>query len=79
MRWEVYEYIQSNEDLQRFIREQPIWYRKLMKEPTNIEEFELAMNQYYKKTIPDQVYKLQQHIQMVSFALDMLYAMKNNT
>lgn len=76
MRQEIIEFIKSNEDLQKFIREQPIWYRKLTREPINVEEFELAMMQYYKKTIPDRVDKFQNQIQMASFLVEMFKSMR---
>lgn len=78
MRQELYEFIQSNEDLQKFIREQPIWYRKLTREPVNVEEFELAMMRHYKKTIPDRVDKFQNQIQMASFLVEMFKSMRSN-
>lgn len=76
LRSELYDYIQNNEDLQKFIREQPIWYRKLSRDPLKIQEFELAMMQYYKKTIPDRVDKFQNQIQMASFLVEMFKSMR---
>lgn len=77
LRQELIEFIQTNEDLQKFIREQPIWYRKLTREPMDIDKFELAMMQYYKKTIPDRVDKFQNQIQMASFLVEMFKSMRS--
>lgn len=78
MRAELYDFIQSNDDLKRFIREQPIWYRRLTRNPQEVEKFEIAMMNHYKKTIPDKVGKLQNQVQMASFLLEMFQTMRNN-
>ncbi len=79
MRKELYDLIQSNEDLKKFIREQPIWYRKLTRNPLEVEKFEIAMMTHYKKTIPDRVNKFQNQVQMAALLLDMFQGMRNNS
>ena len=37
MRIDVYTYLQKNRELIEFLREQPIWYRKLRRDPSQIE------------------------------------------
>ncbi|MFX3622480.1 MAG: YlbE-like family protein [Ectobacillus sp.] len=76
MRRELVEFLQSREDLQKFIREQPHWYRKLSRNPSEREAFELAAMQYFKKTIPDQVAKFQNQLSMASIMLEMFQYMK---
>ena len=44
MRSELMEFIKADEDLSRYIREQPYWYRKLTRNPEEKEAFELAMH-----------------------------------
>jgi hypothetical protein len=66
-----------NEDLLKFIREQPYWYRKLSRGPLEVESFELAMMQHYKKTIPDRVNKLQSQVQLATFLVDIFRGMKS--
>ncbi|ENQ3104577.1 YlbE-like protein [Bacillus sp. 491mf] len=76
MRSELIEFIKSNEDLQKYIREQPHWYRKLSRNPSEKEAFELAAMQYFKKTIPDKVEKFQNQLSVASLMIDMFQYMK---
>jgi hypothetical protein len=76
VRQEIYELLQSQEDLKRFIREQPIWYRRLTRNPADVEAFELAMLHHYKKTIPDRVVKFQNQVQMASLMIDVFQVMR---
>ena len=48
MRAEIMEFIKADEDLSRYIREQPYWYRKLTRNPEEKEAFELAAMQHFK-------------------------------
>lgn len=76
MRAELLEYIRSDEDLERYIREQPYWYRKLSRDPGEKEAFELAALQYFKKTIPDKVAKFQNQLSVASLMIDMFQYMR---
>jgi hypothetical protein len=77
MRKDVLEYIESQKDLKKFIREQPIWYRKLSRNPYDLRAVEIESLNYYKKTIPDQVNKFTNSVQMASMMFHMFQAMKN--
>ncbi|WP_042356364.1 YlbE-like family protein [Bacillus rubiinfantis] len=77
MRSEVLQYIGRQQELKRFIREQPIWYRKLSRNPYDLEALEVASLHYYKKTIPHQVEKFSHGVQMASMMYSMFLAMKN--
>ncbi|TYR82608.1 hypothetical protein FZC66_03160 [Priestia megaterium] len=77
MRKNVYEYIQSKPKLNDFIREQPMWYRRLTRDPDQVEKFELASMQYYKQTIPDKVEKFSNSIQMANMMFHMFQSMKS--
>ncbi|CAM4031834.1 hypothetical protein BAMA_09045 [Bacillus manliponensis] len=76
MRAEILEYIRADEDLERYIREQPYWYRKLSRNPDDKEAFELAAMQYLKKTIPDKVTKFQNQLSVASLMIDMFQYMR---
>ncbi|MBO1624839.1 hypothetical protein COE15_03050 [Bacillus cereus] len=76
MRAELMEFIKADKDLERYIREQPHWYRKLSRNPKEKEAFELAALQYYKKTIPDKVAKFQNQLAVASIMIDMFQYMK---
>lgn len=75
MRPEIREYISQNQELQKFIREQPQWYRTLTRNPNFINTFEIAALHYYKKTIPHQVEKFSNGVQMASMMISMFQAM----
>ncbi|MDM5189643.1 YlbE-like family protein [Bacillus sp. DX4.1] len=76
MRAELVEFLKSNEDLERYIREQPYWYRKLSRNPKEKDAFELAALQHFKKTIPDKVAKFQNQLSVASIMIDMFQYMK---
>ncbi|MBP3040065.1 YlbE-like family protein [Bacillaceae bacterium Marseille-Q3522] len=79
MRKELYDYMNREKELIQFIREQPHWYRKLSRNPQNISLIEIAALQYYKKTIPDQVAKLTNGVQMASMMISLFQAMNQKT
>lgn len=78
MRKDVLDYILSNHELKKFLREQPIWYRKLSRNPNDLEAFEIAYLHAYEKTFPHQVEKISNGIQMVSMMLSMFQMMNEN-
>ncbi|MEH7334910.1 YlbE-like family protein [Neobacillus drentensis] len=77
MRKDVLEYLESQKDLKQFVREQPLWYRKLSRNPFDLQSLEVASLHYYRKTIPDQVEKFSNSVQMASMMYSMFQAMKN--
>ncbi len=72
MRAEIIEYISQNKDLQNFLREQPIWYRKLSRHPYDLEKFEIAAMNYYKRTIPHKIERLSNGMHIAKLMLNML-------
>jgi hypothetical protein len=76
MRKDVLDFLQGNEDYIKFIRNQPRWYRTLSRNPGQLEEFRLASLQFFGKTIPQRVDKLQNQVQMASFMVEMFQALK---
>jgi hypothetical protein len=77
MRKNVYEYLQSKPKLIQFLREKPIWYRKLTRNPDDLEQFELASMHHFKQTIPHKVEKFTTSVEMANMMLHMYQAMKN--
>ncbi|WP_442599375.1 YlbE-like family protein [Neobacillus sp. D3-1R] len=75
MRTEIMEYLQEKKDLKEFIRQQPIWYRKLGRNPHDLQSFEVASLHYFRKTIPDHVEKFSNSVQMASMMMHMFQAM----
>ena len=79
MRIDVYTYLQKNRELIEFLREQPIWYRKLSREPSQIENLEIAALHYYQKTIPHQIEKFSNGVQMASMMVSMFKIMNDQS
>jgi len=79
MRREVLDYLERQKDLKQFVREQPLWYRKLTRNPDDLQSLEIASLHYYKKTIPDQVEKISNSVQMASMMYNMFQAMKTQS
>lgn len=75
MRSEITDLIKQNPDWNRFIREQPIWYRKLSRNPNDWETFEITALHYYRKTIPHKVEQFSNSVQMASMMISMFQAM----
>ncbi|MED4804727.1 YlbE-like family protein [Bacillus atrophaeus] len=76
MRKDVQEFIMADEERRRFIREQPIWYRRLGRNPDELAAFQLAMMNYYEKTIPHRVHQFTNGIQMAQMMVQMFQAMR---
>ncbi|KKB73863.1 MULTISPECIES: YlbE-like family protein [Bacillus] len=76
MRKEVQEYVFASEERRRFIREQPIWYRRLSRRPDDLSEFQLDMMNFYEKTIPHRVSQFSSSLQMAQMMIQMFQAMR---
>ncbi|TKC18545.1 YlbE-like family protein [Robertmurraya kyonggiensis] len=77
MRREIMDVILADHDLKRFLHEQPIWYRKLGRNPGDLQSFQIAALQYHRKTIPDRVEKFSTGVQMASMMMGMFQAMNS--
>lgn len=77
MREEIQQYLAANKELQRFIREQPYWYRRLSREPDSLEQFEIASLHYFKKTIPHHVERFSNSLHMAQMMIGLFQTMKN--
>ncbi|MDQ0860261.1 YlbE-like family protein [Bacillus sp. V2I10] len=76
MRKEIQEMIAADNELKKFLREQPYWYRKLARNPQDTESMKLAMMNYYQKTIPHKVAQFSNSVQMASMMLGMFQSMR---
>lgn len=79
MRKDIIDYVSQNRELQKFIREQPTWYRRLSRNPHDLQALEIAALHYYQKTIPHRVEKFTNSVQMASMMMNMFQAMKSQT
>lgn len=79
MRKNIKEHLEQNRELQQFIREQPLWYRQLSRNPDELQSCEIASLNYYKKTIPHRVEKFSNGVQMASMMFSMFQAMNSQS
>ena len=49
MRRDVLEYINQQKELKKFIREQPLWYRKLSRNPYDLQKLEIESLHLFSK------------------------------
>lgn len=75
MRKDVYMYLEQHRDLLAYLREQPIWYRRLTRDPAKLQNMEIEALNYYEKTIPHHVAKFSNSIQMATMMISMFQAM----
>ncbi|MFS0861361.1 YlbE-like family protein [Fredinandcohnia sp. 179-A 10B2 NHS] len=78
MRKETLDYIQSNKQLQSFIRENPIWYRRLTRNPNDLQRMQIEAREYYKQTFPHKIKKFNNSLEMASFMLQMYQGMRQS-
>lgn len=79
MRKDVYMYVKQNKELLNFLREQPRWYKILMRNPNDIRKMEIAALHYYKRSIPHKVEKFTNGVQMASMMMSMFQAMNSQS
>ena len=75
MRQDVYEWIKENEDQLKYLRLQPIWYRRLMRNPRDFEKMSTEAVYHFEKSVPQRVNKFSDGIQVANMMLGMLQAM----
>ncbi|WP_019242431.1 MULTISPECIES: YlbE-like family protein [Bacillus] len=75
MRQDLYEWIKGNEDQLKYLRLQPIWYRRLMRNPHEIEKLGTESVYHFEKSIPQRVSQLTNGVQVASMMLNMIQTM----
>ncbi|WP_458414012.1 YlbE-like family protein [Schinkia sp. CFF1] len=78
MRREIQNYLATRHDLRLFIRENPVWYRILCRNPEKLFEIEQEAKIFYGKTFPQKIDRLQQQIQLANLLVGMVSAMEKN-
>lgn len=78
MRKETYEYLKTKKQLRTFVRQNPVWYRKLTRNPNDFQRLEMESKSYFKQTLPHKVQKLNQSLEMASFMLQMYQGMRQS-
>ncbi|SHF48944.1 YlbE-like family protein [Ornithinibacillus halophilus] len=77
MNREIYHYLQNRPELLHFVRMNPVWYRYLAREPNRVTEIEAVSKQFYGKTIPQKLDRLNHRMQMVGMLLQFAESMKD--
>ncbi|KGX93288.1 hypothetical protein N781_12845 [Pontibacillus halophilus JSM 076056 = DSM 19796] len=72
----VYQYLRNREDLLRFMRMNPDWYRRVTRDPSVIQNMEEEAKFFYGKTTTQRIEKLSTQVQMVNMLISMAQAMK---
>ncbi len=69
MRKDILEQLKQRKDLHDFVRMQPHWYRKLSRNPAVLGALEIEALHFYERTIPHQVQKFSNGVQMASMMM----------
>ena len=75
MRQDIYGWISTNEDYLKFLRLQPMWYRRLTRNPHEAEKMGTEAIYHFEKSIPHRVGKLSNGVQIANMMLGMLQTM----
>ncbi|WP_337957104.1 YlbE-like family protein [Alkalihalobacillus pseudalcaliphilus] len=75
---EIQQLLHEKPELRQFMRQNPIWYRKITREPHLIPEMEKESNYFYGKTFPQRVEKVQNNIGLAMMMIEMLKMGKNS-
>ncbi|MFS0782426.1 YlbE-like family protein [Bacillus sp. 1P06AnD] len=75
MRQDIYNWIKENKDQLSYLRLQPMWYRKLTRNPQEYEAFGTEAVYHYEKSIPHRINKLTNGVQAASMMLNLIQSM----
>lgn len=78
MRKDLLSSIRHDPLLHEYIRMHPYWYRKLGRNPESFSEFRYEAKQFFGKTIPQRIEKLNQNVQMAMMLMQMFQANFHN-
>ncbi|UOE92959.1 YlbE-like family protein [Alkalihalobacillus sp. LMS39] len=78
MRKDVYIQLTNKPELRQFVRQHPHWYRKLNREPHSISTLEQEANQFYGKTFPQRIERLQGNLNLAMMMIQMLQSTVTN-
>lgn len=77
MRREIQNFLGTRPDLITFVRENPVWYRLLTRNPEKIYEIEQQSKLFYGKTLPQRIDRLQRQMQLAQMLISIMYGMSN--
>ncbi|MCM3587066.1 YlbE-like family protein [Mesobacillus maritimus] len=79
MRRDILEQIKKQKELHEFLRLNPNWYRRLARDPRELRTMEIAAMNFYGRTIPQQVQKFSNGVQMANMMFHMFANMNSSS
>lgn len=64
MRQEVQLYLSQRPEMKQFVRNNPLWYRYLSRNPQSILQLEEQVKYYFGKTFPQKIDRFQSNLNM---------------
>lgn len=74
MRQEIMERIMQKQEWLHYLRNEPIWYRLLSRNPDHFGQFERASLHFHKKTLPHHVERVSDSIQLATTLFSLMNA-----
>lgn len=74
----LYQYLEGREDLIKFMRMNPEWYRKLTREPGLLPSMEQETKIYFGQTVSQKMERVNNQIHMVQMLMQMAQTMKES-
>lgn len=71
MRHEVQLYLNQHPEMKQFVRNNPVWYRYLSRNPQSVRELEEEVKQFYGRTFPQKLDRFQSNLSMAMMLLEM--------
>lgn len=73
----IFQQLQSQPDLIKFVRYNPMWYRFLTRDPQKIKDLPKEAKKFYGKTFTQQLEKFSDQIRIVDMMIQLAGAMKD--
>ncbi|UTR15210.1 YlbE-like family protein [Salipaludibacillus sp. LMS25] len=72
MRKDVLDKIKLDPQLHHYLRLNPIWYRRLGRQPESLHDMRKQAKVFYGKTFPQRVDQINKNMQMAMMMIDMM-------
>lgn len=72
MNFYVYQIINNNPLLKKYLRENSFYYKNLVRDPMFIHQLNNLMKQKYKLTVPDKLEKINKDLNVMNSVIDIL-------
>ncbi|WP_100404591.1 YlbE-like family protein [Bacillus solitudinis] len=72
MRADIQQLFIERPELKQFVRQNPIWYRKLSRYPSQIINLEKEAKFFYGRTLPQRVEKVQSNLGLLMMLMEMI-------